>query len=92
MPVQYIIDVMPQSLSKVVLHIIFSTKDREPWLDSDVRTRVHADLATICRDLGAELVHVGGVADHSSLCSMSALVGTAHRANKKDLLQMDQDS
>jgi len=29
-----------------------------------VRPRVHAYLATICRDLGAELVHVGGVADH----------------------------
>jgi len=68
-PVQYIIDVMPQSLSKVVLHIIFSTKDREPWLDSDVRTRVHAYLATICRDLGAELVHVGGVADHIHIAS-----------------------
>jgi putative transposase len=55
---------MPQSLSKVIVHIIFSTKDREPWLDSDVRTRVHAYLATICRDLGAQLVHVGGAADH----------------------------
>ena len=55
---------MPQSLSKVILQIIFSTKDREPWLDREVRPRVHAYLATICRDLGAELVHVGGVADH----------------------------
>jgi putative transposase len=63
-PVQYIIDAMPQSLSKVILHIIFSTKDREPWPDSDVRTRMHAYLATICRDLGAEIVHVGGVSDH----------------------------
>jgi REP element-mobilizing transposase RayT len=63
-PVRYIIEAMPQSLSKVILHIIFSTKDREPWLDSSVRPRVHAYLATICRDLGAELVHVGGVADH----------------------------
>jgi len=63
-PVEYSIDAMPQSLSKVILHIIFSTKDREPWLDSNVRTRVHAYLATICRDLGAELVHVGGVSDH----------------------------
>ena len=25
---------------------------------------MHAYLATVCRDLGAELVHVGGVADH----------------------------
>lgn len=58
------IGAMPQSLSKVILHIIFSTKNREPWLDSNVRPRMHAYLATTCRDLGAELVHVGGVADH----------------------------
>ena len=55
---------MPQSLSKVILHIIFSTKNREPWLESDLRPRMHAYLATLCRDLGAELVRVGGVADH----------------------------
>ena len=55
---------MPQSLSKVIVHVIFSTKDREPWLDSEVRPRMHAYLATVCRDLGAEFVHVGGVADH----------------------------
>ena len=55
---------MPQSLSKVIVHIIFSTKGREPWLDSSVRPRMHAYLATVCRDLGAEVVHVGGVADH----------------------------
>jgi putative transposase len=55
---------MPQSLSKVIVHIIFSTKDREPWLDSDVRPRMHAYLATLCRDLAAEVVRVGGVADH----------------------------
>jgi len=55
---------MPQSLSKVIVHVIFSTKDREPWLGSEVRARMHAYLATVCRDLGAEFVHVGGVADH----------------------------
>jgi REP element-mobilizing transposase RayT len=55
---------VPQSLSKVIVHIIFSTKDREPWLDRNVRPRMHAYLATICRDVGAEFVRVGGVADH----------------------------
>ena len=55
---------MPQSLSKVIVHIVFSTKDREPWLGSDIRPRMHAYLATICRDLGADLARVGGVADH----------------------------
>jgi len=55
---------MPQSLSKVILHVIFSTKSREPWLNEDVRPRVHAYPATVCRDLGADLVQVGGAADH----------------------------
>ena len=55
---------MPQSLSKVILQIVFSTKNREPWLEPDVRPRMNAYLATVCRDLGAELVRVGGVADH----------------------------
>ena len=58
---------MPQSLSRVILHIIFSTKNRELWLDSEVRPRMHAYLATICRDLDVEFVQVGGVADHVHL-------------------------
>jgi putative transposase len=54
---------MPQSLSKVI-HCIFSTKDRHPWLKVDIRPRVHAYLATICRDAGAEVLCIGGVSDH----------------------------
>jgi REP-associated tyrosine transposase len=54
---------MLQSHSKVILHIIFSTKDRESWLDSYVRPRMHAYLATISRDMGTEFVHVGAIAD-----------------------------
>src|SRR5450631_2230491 len=55
---------MSQSLSNVILHIIFSTKDREPWLDSSIRPRMHAYLATICRDLGGEAFRADGVSDH----------------------------
>src|SRR5688572_3334450 len=61
---------MPQSLSKVIIHVIFSTKDREPWLDCDVRRRVHGYLATVCRDLNAEALLVGGVADHVHLVTI----------------------
>jgi putative transposase len=82
---------MPQSLSKVILHIIFSTKNREPWLGSSVRPRMHAYLATICRDLGAELVRVGGVADHVHI--VTTLPRTIYRAQsieqiKKNVLKI----
>ena len=55
---------MPQSLSRVIIHLIFSTKDRHPWLDREMRPRMHAYLATVCRDLGGEAHRVGGMADH----------------------------
>lgn len=55
---------MPQSLSHVVIHIVFSTKNREPWLDLDSRPRMHAYVATICRDLGSSNALAGGMADH----------------------------
>src|SRR5436190_19494758 len=42
----------------------FSTKDRQPWLDREVRPRMHAYVATICRNLNAEAFLVGGAADH----------------------------
>ncbi len=58
---------MSQSLSQVVLHIIFSTKERHPWLDPEIRPRLHAYLATVCRDCGCEAYRVGGPADHVHL-------------------------
>lgn len=55
---------MPQSLSQLYAHLIFSTKDRFPFLKDDIRDRVHAYLATTLRDMGSSFVVVGGVADH----------------------------
>lgn len=60
---------MAQSLSKVFIHVIFSTKHREPWLDCGIRPSMHAYLATVCRDLEAEAYRVGGTADHVHLAA-----------------------
>ena len=55
---------MPQSLTKLYAHLIFSTKNREPFLDEEIRPRVHAYLATVIRSLDSRWVVVGGIADH----------------------------
>lgn len=55
---------MSQSLTKIFAHLIFSTKNRERWLDEHIRTRVHGYLATVIRDLGSPWIVVGGVEDH----------------------------
>ena len=55
---------MPQSHTKLYAHLVFSTKNRQPLLDSSIGARVHAYLATIIRDLDSPWVVVGGVEDH----------------------------
>lgn len=58
---------MPQSLSFVLIHYIFSTKDRRPFITSETRASLHAYLATVVRKSGAECYRVGGTADHVHL-------------------------
>ena len=55
---------MPQSLTKLYVHLIFSTQKREPFLDDEIRERVHGYLATVIRSVDSPYVVVGGVADH----------------------------
>jgi hypothetical protein len=35
---------MSQSLSIILVHLNFSTKDRQPWLGNDIREKAHAFL------------------------------------------------
>lgn len=56
---------MPQSLAKVWIHLIFSTKNRNPFLsDRTPRYDMHAYLATVLRNHDCETLIVGGVEDH----------------------------
>ena len=58
---------MPQSLSFVLVHVIFSTKDRTPFLNPSIRPALYAYLATVARNAKCECFRVGGVADHVHL-------------------------
>lgn len=58
---------MPRSVSLILVHLIFSTKDRQPALGDDIRPALFAYLATVIRNSGCECYRVGGVADHVHL-------------------------
>ena len=58
---------MPQSLSRILVHLIFSTKDRTPFLTAEIRPALHAYLATVARNAGCDCYRVGGVEDHVHL-------------------------
>jgi REP element-mobilizing transposase RayT len=56
---------MPQSLSAVYIHLVFSTKDRWPFFrDRDLRAELHAELGGISKILGCAPIITGGVEDH----------------------------
>lgn len=59
---------MPQSLSAVYIHLVFSTKHRQPFLrDKNLREKLHAFLGGTSKKLDCPTIIVGGVEDHVHL-------------------------
>jgi putative transposase len=59
---------MPQALSAVYVHLVFSTKERRPWLrDRAVREAMHAYLGGVSKQLDCPPILCGGVEDHIHL-------------------------
>jgi len=70
---------MSQSLSQIYLHLVFSTKDRQPFLvDQGLRTEMFSYLAGTCRSLDSPALQVGGMPDHIHiLCRLSKTITIA---------------
>jgi putative transposase len=63
---------MPQSLHILSAHIVFSTKDRQPWLTPIIRERVWGYQSRILQNLECNTITIGGVADHVHiLCNLA---------------------
>ena len=68
---------MPQSLSKIYIHTVFSTKNREPFLSNDALCKeLHAYMGGIAKQLDCHPVRVGGTADHVHLLTVLARTKT----------------
>ena len=55
---------MPQSLARIYVHVIFSTKNRVPLLADAWREEVFRVLGGAVNNLGCQSLIVGGTADH----------------------------
>jgi REP element-mobilizing transposase RayT len=58
---------MPQSCSSVLVHLVFSTKHREPWLRDSIEPELHAYGTTVLKNAGCPAIAVNGAADHVHL-------------------------
>lgn len=72
---------MPQSLSSIYLHLIFSTKNRQPFIADKIESELHAYMCGIFRNKGCPALIIGGDVDHihtlfllSRTCTVAELV------------------
>lgn len=69
---------MPQSLSKVYVHITFSTKHREDLIDVEIQEQLFEYLGGTCKGLECNPVKIGGHTDHIHiLCLLSRKISQA---------------
>lgn len=63
---------MSQSLVKNYVHIIFSTKNREDFIDENIEHELFTYIATLCKDFGSIALQIGGTDNHIHiLCLLS---------------------
>ena len=55
---------MPQSLSNILLHLVFSTKNRSPWLSQDIRSELYPYLGAVLWNNGCTPLQIGVADDH----------------------------
>lgn len=55
------------SYSSLLYHVVFSTKERRPFLETEIRKSLFAYIGGIVRELGGKPLIVNGTADHLHL-------------------------
>lgn len=58
---------MSQSLAQILVHLVFSTKNRKLWLADDIRDELHAYIGGIVENHKGTLIKSGSVEDHIHL-------------------------
>jgi len=74
---------MPQSLSEVIIHIVFSTKNREKLITKELQNELFSYLVTILKDMDCFVYKVGGVEDHVHIaCKLPRSLSQADLVSK----------
>jgi REP element-mobilizing transposase RayT len=55
---------MSQSLSSVLIHLVYSTKNRESFIHEPIQPDLYAYLGTVFKSLKSPAIVIGGTSDH----------------------------
>lgn len=63
---------MSQSLSNILVHVIFTTKQRKPLIPHSIQKELYRYMAAIVKDCDCSPIIIGGTKDHVHiLCKLS---------------------
>jgi putative transposase len=72
---------MSNTYSRILMHVVFSTKRREPWIQAAWEDELYAYIAGIVERKGQKMLAINGMPDHMHMligikvdCSISDLV------------------
>jgi REP element-mobilizing transposase RayT len=79
---------MASTLTRILIHVTFSTRHREPLIPESIEPDLHAYIGGICRRFESPLWTMGGTADHVHM-----LVSLSKKVALSDLLmEIKRDS
>lgn len=87
---------MPQSLVKLIVHVVFSTKDRVRMITPEIEPRLFGYISGIIENNGAKMIIAGGDADHIHILisigrvDLADLIGDIKRETSKWMKQQDR--
>ena len=55
---------MPQSFSSILVHLVFSTKNREPWIRAPIESELYAYGTQLLNNADCPALAMNGMADH----------------------------
>ena len=61
---------MPQSLTSILVHIIFSTKDRNPFIKTKISKNLYRYMISVARAYNSSIIEIGGTEDHIHILSI----------------------
>jgi REP element-mobilizing transposase RayT len=74
---------MPQSLAKVYIHVIFSTKDRRPFISPETKPILQAYIVSLASELGIYTLEIFANPDHIHwLCTLPRTLSIADMIQK----------
>lgn len=74
---------MSKSISQMAIHIVFSTKYRQPFILPQIENELHTYLGATCLEMDCPRIEIGGYYDHVHiLCFLSRKIAVMKLAEK----------